>query len=176
MVPISERDQVAGPATASVTLVKYGDFECPHSGAAFLVVRELQLLLGASLRFVFRHFPNTTTHLHSQQAAEAAEAAGMQDRFWQMHDMLFENQDALEDTDLVHYATILGLDVDQFIAELGSHLHEPRVREDFMSGVDSGVSGTPSFFLNGARYDGVLDALSLRAAIAAVLRTGAGER
>jgi protein-disulfide isomerase len=119
------------------------------------------------LRFAYRHFPLSTAHPHAQRAAEAAEAAGAQNQFWEMHDVLFENQQALEDEDLAEYATALNLDVAQFISDLVEHVHAPRVREDFMSGVRSGVNGTPTFFINGVRHDGAFDFETLLNAIRA---------
>jgi protein-disulfide isomerase len=168
-VPPGKRDHAVGPAAAPVTLVEYGDFECPHCGAAHHVVKEIQKRLGHQLRFVFRHSPLGMAHPHAEHAAEAAEAAGVQGKFWPMHDALFENQEALEDSDLVQYAAALGLDADQFVTELASHVHAPRVREDFMSGVRSGVNGTPSFFVNGIRHDGDYELDSLLASIAQAL-------
>jgi protein-disulfide isomerase len=109
--------------------------------------------MGDRLRFVFRNFPITTAHPHAEQAAEAAEAADAQGRFWPMHDHLYENQQRLNAGDLVAYAGKLGLDVDRFERELREHVHEARVREDFMSGVRSGVNGTPTFYINGVRHD-----------------------
>ena len=138
-------------------MVEYGDFECPFCGRAHAVVKALKKALGRRLRFVFRHFPLATAHPHAQQAAEAAEAAGAQGQFWEMHDVLFDNQEALEDDDLMGYAEALGLDLTQFAADLAGHAHAPRVRQDFLSGVRSGVNGTPTFFLNEMRYDGPRD-------------------
>lgn len=152
--PVSERDHVAGPADAPITLVEYGDYECPHCGRAYPIVKAVQRSLGSRLRFVFRNFPLTEAHPHAEHAAEAAEAAGAQGKFWEMHDVIFENQDALEDADLVQYAGSLGLDADRVASELAAEVWAKRVREDFRSGVRSGVNGTPTFFLNGLRYDG----------------------
>ena len=173
-VPVSEHDHVQGPAAAPVTLVEYGDFECPHCGAAHPIVQEIQQQLGSSLRFVFRQFPLTNAHPHAQHAAEASEAAGAQNHFWPMHDLLFENQDALEDVDLVRYAVALSLDANQYVEELRGHVHAPRVRDDFMSGVRSGVNGTPTFFVNGVRHDGPHDLASLLGAIETELAVTAG--
>jgi protein-disulfide isomerase len=154
MLPVSEdRDHIQGPAGAGVTLVEYGDYECPYCGAAYPIVKEIQARMGESLRFVFRTFPISTSHPHAQQAAEAAEGAAAQGRFWPMHDLLYENQGHLLDEDLLAYAKSLGLDGEQFARELGEHVHAERVREDFMSGVGSGVNGTPTFYINGARHD-----------------------
>ena len=153
-VPVDEdRDHIQGPAEAAVTLVEYGDYECPYCGAAYPIVKEVQARMGDRLRFVFRNFPITTSHPHAEQAAESAEAAAAQDRFWEMHDVLYENQRHLEDEDLRTYAEQLGLDVERFGKELAEHAHAARVREDFMSGVRSGVNGTPTFYINGLRHD-----------------------
>ncbi len=153
-MPVTEdRDHLEGPADAAVTLVEYGDYECPYCAAAYPVIREVQARMGERLRFAFRHFPITTSHLHAEQAAEAAEAAASQGKFWQMHHLLYENQRRLGDPDLRVYAAQLGLDVEKFDRELAGHVHAARVHEDFMSGVRSGVNGTPTFYINGARHD-----------------------
>jgi protein-disulfide isomerase len=163
--PVGPHDHVQGPAEAPVTLVEYGDYECPYCGEAYPVVKALQKRLGDQMRFVFRNFPLAQAHPHAEHAAEGAEAAGAQGKFWEMHDMLYENQDALEDEDLVRYARALHLDVPRFVKEMESGAHLERVREDFRSGVRSGVNGTPTFFINGARHDGPFDLASLLAAI-----------
>jgi protein-disulfide isomerase len=164
-VPITGRDHVRGPATAAVTLVEYGDYECPYCGAAYPVVEELQQLLGDDMRFAYRHFPLSQIHPHAYRAAEAAEAAGVQERFWEMHQLLFTNQDRLSTSDLVGYARALGLDLERFAAELESHAQAPKLREDFLSGIRSGVNGTPTFFINGVRHNGGHDLESLLEAI-----------
>jgi protein-disulfide isomerase len=170
-MPVSDdRDHIQGPADAPVTLVEYGDYECPYCGAAYPIVKEVQARMGERLRFVFRNFPITTSHPHAEQAAEAAEAAEAQERFWEMHDVLYENQRHLEDENLRAYAEQLGLDVERFGNELAEHVHAPRVREDFMSGVRSGVNGTPTFFINGARHD---DSYELETLLAALERAAA---
>ena len=162
ILPVStDRDHVRGPVAAPITLLEYGDYECPFCGAAHPIVNEVRRRAGDRLRFVYRHFPLTNVHPHAQPAAESAEAAGAQGRFWQMHDLLFEAQDALEREDLVARAEVLGLDVPRFVRELEAGVHRPRVREDFMSGVRSGVNGTPSFFVNGVRHEGAADVQSL---------------
>ncbi len=163
--PVGANDHVQGPAHAPATLVEYGDYECPYCGEAYPVVKALQERLGNQLRFVFRNFPLSEAHPHAEHAAEAAEAAGAQGKFWEMHDMLYENQDALDAEDLVRYAKALRLDVPRFVKELAEHAHAERVREDFRSGVRSGVNGTPTFFINGVRHDGPFDLDSLLAAI-----------
>jgi protein-disulfide isomerase len=156
-VPVGPRDHIQGPATAPVTLLEYGDFECPYCAAAYLIVKKVQDVMGDQLRFVFRHFPLTQIHPHAEPAAEASEAAGAQGKFWEMHDLLYENQHTLDPWHLVGFADELGLDMDRFVRELEDGTHQPRVREDFMSGVRSGVNGTPAFFINGIRYDGSWD-------------------
>ena len=152
--PVSERDHIAGPDDAPVTLVEYGDYECPHCGRAHPVVKAVQRTLGDQLRFVFRNFPLAEAHPHALHAAQAAEAAGAQGRFWEMHDMIFEHQDALEPQDIVGYAEVIGLDVSRFEHDLEAGTFAKKVRDDFRSGVRSGVNGTPTFFVNGERYDG----------------------
>jgi protein-disulfide isomerase len=121
--------------------------------------------MGERLRFVFRNFPISTSHPHAEQAAEAAEAAATRGRFWEMHDLLYENQKRLRDEDLRGYAEKLGLDVESFAKELAEHVHAARVREDFMSGVRSGVNGTPTFYIDGARHDDAYDVETLVAAL-----------
>jgi len=160
-VPVSERDHVRGPATAPLTLLEYGDYECPFCGAAHPIVKEVERLLEGDLRFAYRHFPLSQIHPHAYQAAEAAEAAGAQGRFWEMHDQLFEHQDRLDTSDLITYADALGLDLTRFVHDLETHAHAPRLREDFLSGVRSGVNGTPTFFVNGVRHNGGYDLPSL---------------
>ena len=152
-LPVSERDHARGPADAPITLVEYGDYECPTCGRAYPVVKEIQRRLGERLRFVFRNFPLTEVHPYAQHAAEAAEIAGAQGKFWQMHDLLYENQSALEDGQLRAYAESIGLDGAQFAQALAAHTAAARVREDFLSGVRSGVNGTPTFYINGIRHD-----------------------
>ena len=159
--PVAARDHAQGPADAPVTLVEYGDYECPHCGRAYPIVKAVQRSMGNDLRFVFRTFPLTKSHEHAEHAAEMAEAAAHEGKFWQMHDLLFEHQDALEDEHLVGYATSLGVDPVWAAAALAQGLFRERVREDFASGVKSGVNGTPTFFINGARYDGLLHPTAL---------------
>ena len=161
----ADRDHIQGSATAAVTLVQYGDYECPYCGAAYPIIREVQSRMGDRLRFVFRNFPIPTSHPHAEQAAEAAEASDAQGRFWEMHDMLYENQRRLRDEDLLAYAERLELDVERFARELEEHVHAERVHEDFMSGVRSGVNGTPTFYINGTRHDDSYEADVLLAAV-----------
>ncbi len=166
---VGQRDHRRGPATALVTLVEYGDYECPYCGQAYPIVKEIQRRLGDRLRFVFRNFPLTQSHPHAEHAAEAAEAAAAQEKFWEMHDSLFEHQQALDDAHLVHYAVALNLDQETFEREMTEHVHTNRVHEDFLSGVRSGVNGTPTFFINGVRHDDSYELETLLAAIEAAM-------
>lgn len=160
-------DHSQGSRDAPVTLVVYGDYECPYTRRANDAVRETQPGFGDRLRFVFRHFPLTEIHPHAQRAAEAAEAAARQDRFWEMHDHLFAHQRALEEDDLSRYAAELGLDPSRFDRDMvGSDLGE-RIERDVESGLESGVQGTPALFINGMRYAGSYEAGALQAALAA---------
>jgi protein-disulfide isomerase len=157
--PVSDADHAIGPVTAPVTLVEYGDFECPHCGRAYLLIQEVQRSMGDDLRFVFRHFPLSRVHPHAEHAAQMAEIAGAEGKFWEMHDMLFEHQDALEDPQLTGYAEMIGINRDAAATALAEGRFADAVREDFSSGVRSGVNGTPTFFINGQRYDGSWDEL-----------------
>ncbi len=160
-----ERDHMQGLLGAAITLVEYGDYECPYCGQAYPILKELQQLMGDRLCFIFRNFPLAQMHPHAQIAAEAAEVAGAHDKFWEMHDMLYENQKALGMGHLKQYADKIGLDGASFAQELQEHTAEGRVHEDFLSGVRSGVNGTPAFFINGVRHDGSYDLQVLRAAL-----------
>jgi len=169
-LPVGPRDHAQGSVDAPVTLVEYGDYECPHCGRAYPIVKEVQRRLGPKLRFVFRNFPLGEGHPHAEHAAEAAEGAAGQGRFWEMHDTLYEHQRALDDPHLVGYAAKLGLDATRFEQELHTGAHKARVREDFMSGVRSGVNGTPTFFINGVRFDDSWDPDTLTNALKAASR------
>ena len=159
-----ELDHIRGPAQSLVTIVEYADFECPFCGKAEPIVRELLAEFG-EVRYVWRHLPLLDVHPLAQLAAEAAEAASYQDRFWEMHDLLLENQEKLRPLDLISYATQLGLDVDRFRTDLQRHSYANRVAEDVDSASVSGVSGTPTFFINGRRHYGAYDIDSLKAAV-----------
>lgn len=165
-LPVNERDHIQGLENASVTLVEYGDYECPHCGQAYLLVKQIQKQLGDRLRFVYRHFPLTTIHAYAQYAAETAEAAAAQGRFWEIHDYQFEHQQELAKNSVLQYATQLGLDTERFEREIAEHVYAPKVREDFQSGVKSCVNGTPTFFINSVRHDGAWNLEMLLAAIA----------
>jgi protein-disulfide isomerase len=170
--PVGPDDHVLGPAGAPVTLVEYGDYECPHCGRAHVVLQAILPQLVDEVRLIFRNFPLTEIHPHAQPAAEAAEsvaAHGGNDAFWAMHDLLFEYQHALEPDDLVEYAARAGVEPAVVARDLSSGAMRARVRADFKSGVKSGVNGTPTFFINGRRFDGnwgdpVAFASALRAA------------
>jgi protein-disulfide isomerase len=153
-LPVSnDRDHIQGRTSAPVTLIEYGDYECPYCGQAYPIIKEVQKQLGNKLRFVFRNFPLTEIHPHAQHAAEAAAAAAVQNRFWEMHDYIYEHQQALDDKHLGKYADNLGLNLAKFNNEMSSHVHAGRIREDFLSGIHSGVNGTPTFYINGIRYN-----------------------
>jgi protein-disulfide isomerase len=159
------RDHICGPASAAVTLVEYGDYECPYCRIAHAVVNAIQTQMTDRLCFVFRHFPLVTVHPHAQTAAEAAEAASSQRMFWQMHNTLFASEGPLTNGLLTAAAAAVGLNVPSFEEDLRRHVHLPRVREDFMTGVRSGVNGTPAFYINSIRYDGAWDLPNLTKAV-----------
>ncbi len=166
------RDRIRGPVDAPLTLVEYSDFECPFCARATGVGRELREHFGAELRYVFRHLPLTDVHPYAEGAASAAEAAGAQGRFWEMHDLLFAHQDELEPEDLLGYAGDLGLDVEQFARDLNDDSHAERIREDVTSAEASGARGTPTFFVGTRRHVGPYDAETLKAELEAVRATG----
>jgi Na+/H+ antiporter NhaA len=162
-----ERDHVRGPAAAPVTLLEYGDYECPYCGQAEIVVRELLAEFGDDLRYVWRHLPLNDVHPHTQMAAEAAEAAAAQGAFWPLHDTLLAHQDQLTPADLERHARELGLDLDRFVDDLSRRAHAGRIEDDVASADASGVSGTPTFFVNGRRHHGAYDVATLSAAVRA---------
>jgi protein-disulfide isomerase len=154
-LPVGDRDHIEGSSLAPLVLVEYGDYQCPYCGAAYPIIKRVQHELGTRLRFVFRNFPITNAHPMAQWAAETAEAAAVQGKFWEVHDLLFENQQSLGDETLLdRSAKKLKLDPARIRREVAEHVHLPRVEEDYMSGIRSGVNGTPTFFINGLRYDG----------------------
>jgi protein-disulfide isomerase len=154
--PVSSSDHAEGPSSAPVTLVEYGDYECPSCGGAFPIVKSLQQKMGKEMRFVFRNFPLREAHPHALHAAIAAEAVGAhgEKKFWAMHDALYEHQDALSDADLAAYASDLEVSEREIANAFEVDAFADRVRADFRGGVRSGVNGTPTFFINGERYDG----------------------
>jgi protein-disulfide isomerase len=151
--PVSDADHIEGSADAAVTLVEYGDYECPYCGAAYPVIKQIQRKMGKQLRFVFRNFPLTNMHPFAEISAEAAEAAGTQGKFWQMHDALYENQEALSQEMIFALATKIGLDMKIFTKDMESRKFKDKVRKDFMGGVKSSVNGTPTLFINEERFD-----------------------
>jgi protein-disulfide isomerase len=164
-LPVGNRDHFQGPINAPAILVEYGDYECPFCGSAYGIVKEIQRSMGDRLGFVFRNFPLVKIHPHAVDAAQAAEAAGAQGSFWEMHDILFENQKRLIRHYIVDYADSLGLDSTRLLEEISSGVYAKHIQEDFRSGVRSGVNGTPTFFINGVRYDGPRDVESMLAAL-----------
>jgi protein-disulfide isomerase len=164
-LPVDASDHISGPEDAPVTLLMYGDYECRWSGKAYSLALMVQRALKGRLRFVFRHFPQPNLHPHAQEAAEVAEMAPDRRRFWQLHDTFYYHQNALDHDHLLQYAVAVGLDAAGVNARLELHARAERVRRDFLSGVQSGVSGTPTFFINEARYDGSLDVASVVVAL-----------
>jgi protein-disulfide isomerase len=165
-----EYDHIRGPDDAPVTLLEYGDFECPYCGQAESVIRELLSAHGADIRYVWRHLPLNDVHPTAQIAAEASEAAAAQGRFWEMYDVLLAHQGEFSPRDLTRYAEQLGLDVERVRDELRRREYAPRVSEDVASADESGVSGTPTFFINGRRHYGVYDIDTLTEAVGAAKR------
>lgn len=169
-IPVTPADHIQGDADAPVMLVEYGDYECPHCRHAYPIVKRVQEHLGSRLGFVFRNFPLNEIHPNAESAAEAAEFAAARGRFWEMHDGIFEHQDALGLPLLLELAAELGLPADALGRALGDREYATRVKEDFMGGVRSGVNGTPTFFINGQRHDGAFEYADLVEAISARLR------
>ena len=168
-LPVSERDHIQGPATAPLTLVEYGDYQCPYCGAAYPVVKRLQKELGNKLRFVFRNFPLTESHPFALAAAEAAEAAAILGKFWEMHDFIYEHQTQLSPEALAEWAHQLGLSDEKLEKALERPEIDKRIKEDRSSGIRSGVNGTPTFYINGIRHDDAPDYETLMAALEAQL-------
>lgn len=167
--PVGPGDHVFGGPSAPVVLLEYGDYECPYCGRAHQVVNSLLRRFQGSVRFAFRHFPLAELHPHAVAASLAAESAGAQGKFWPMHDTLFENQNALEYQDLLRYAAALRLDVTRFANDVARETYLNKVTNDFRSGIRSGVSGTPTFFIDGVRYEGSWDPESLGATLREVI-------
>jgi len=167
--PVGEHDHIQGDPNAPATLLEYGDFQCPHCAAAHPMIQQLQERFGEQLRFVFRNFPLNRIHPYAEAAAQTAEFAAAHDKFWPMHDLLLENQPRLSTGVFAELAKSLGLDSAELKAALENGTFERRVHVDFTGGVRSGVNGTPTFFLNGERYDGVKDFESMAAAIEAAI-------
>ena len=163
---VDERDHALGSQTAPVTLLEYGNFECLHCGRAYPVIKEIQRLLGDYLYFVFRNFPTARTHPHAMRAAEAAEAAAAQGKFWEMHDELFTHQQALDDNALSRYARRISLDVTRFARDMADNTFLKQVEAEYQTALfDEHVTGTPTFYINDLRYTGATDVESLLLAI-----------
>jgi len=162
---VSERDHAAGPSHAALTMVEYGDYQCPACGAAYPVVKALQETFPKDLRLIFRNLPLTQSHPYALAAAETAEAAALQGKFWEMHDLLYERQELLEPGILASWAQEVGLDLAEFKSALEDGEIVKRIKEDRMSGIKSGANGTPTFFINGVRYDGMTDYELMRTAM-----------
>jgi protein-disulfide isomerase len=165
--PVSNKDHIQGNSKAAIELVEYGDYQCPYCGQAYPIIKKIQQIFDTDLEFVFRNFPLSEIHPHARLAAIAAEAAAMQGKFWEMHDIIFENQQNLLSSYLIAYARMIGLDIDQFKTDLKNDACEAKVDADFESGIRSGVNGTPGFFINGEKYNGPWDEDSLSAFIKA---------
>ena len=163
--PISPRDHSKGSEDAPITLVEYADYQCPYCGMAHPVIKRLQKSLGKRLRFIFRNFPLTRSHPYALIAAQAAEAAALEGKFWEMHDLIFENQEDLQPEALPAWARQIGLEESKFAKGFTDSKVKARIEEDYTSGLESGVDGTPSFFINGIKFDGEADFDSLRSAL-----------
>jgi protein-disulfide isomerase len=164
-VPLGPDDHILGSSDANVELVEYGDFECPHCGLAYPIVKQVQLHFADDLLFAFRHFPLIAVHPHAEMAAETAEWAGTHDRFWEMHDLIFQNQEELSLPMLLAAADVLKLDQQGLAVALENATFEPRVRRDIQSGLADGVQGTPTFFINGEQHVGSYELVDLVDAI-----------
>ena len=161
----AERDHVRGNPAAPLTLLEYGDYECPYCGRAFPIVNQLRAHFGERLRFVFRHFPLNNVHPHASVAAQSAEAAAAQGKFWEMHDMLYEHQQELAEADLSQYALRIGLEIYRFQADVSTERFAKRVADDYESGAASGVKGTPTFFIQSERYTGEREFEAIKSAL-----------
>jgi protein-disulfide isomerase len=150
-------EHIQGSIDSPISLIEYGDYECPYTGMAHPIVKEIMKRFNTKVYFVFRNFPLNDIHPNAQHSAEAAEAAAAQGKFWEMHDYLFEHQKALDDSHLLLYAEKLGLDTNKFKNEMSGHTYAPLIKESLKSGIDSGVQGTPTFFVNGNRYQNSWD-------------------
>ncbi len=170
--PVTTADHRAGADNAPVTLVEYGDYECPHCGHAYPIAQRIQEHFGDRLRFVFRNVPLNESHPNAEAAAEVAEFAAAHDKFWEMHDLLFENQAQFSGQLFAELAETLHLSAPAMVAEVNGGKYRDRVRKDFKGAVRSGVNGTPTFFINGERHDASFEFEQLRAAIVRALLTG----
>ncbi len=151
---VNSNDHRFGNSAAPLELVEYGDYECPYCGRAYPIVKDIQRKLGSEMKFVFRNFPLSKIHAHAFSAAVATEAAGLQNKFWEMHDLIFENQNALDDENIFRFARTIGIDLERFKNDIQQKALIDKVEKDFESGLRSGVNRTPTFFINGKKYDG----------------------
>lgn len=168
-VVVNDKDHMQGAEFAQVTLLEYGDYQCPYCGAAYPMIKRLQEHFGKDLRFVFRNFPLAQAHEHAVTAALAAEAAGLQGKFWQMHDLLYEHQARLNMSDILGYARIIKLDMTKFREDVQTPELLEKIKDDFRSGEDSGVEGTPSFYINSQKYRGSYEYSALKEYIEGLL-------
>jgi protein-disulfide isomerase len=162
-IPISDHDHIQGSMELSVVLVEYGDYQCPFCREVHKMIQEIQQQI--PLCFVFRHFPQIQIHPHAQKAAEAAEAASVQNKFWQMHNALFEHQSVLNDGYLLEYANAIQLDIDRFLRDMTTHIYAEQVIQNVQEGMQNGISSTPTLFINGERYRNTWDTQTLLAEI-----------
>lgn len=166
-IPVTEEDHIQGDMNAPITLVEYGDYECPYCGLAYPIVKRIQKHFGKRLRFVFRNFPLVESHPHAGMAAMTAEFAAIHHKFWEMHDKLYENQNALNISELLMYAKSLNLSEVDLQDAIANEIFADKIKKDFMGGVRSGVNGTPAFYINGYRYNGSYEFEDLVAALEA---------
>jgi protein-disulfide isomerase len=159
--PVNKKDHIQGSPNALIELVEFGDYQCPHCGTAYPIIKEIQKALGKKLKFIFRNFPLSEAHPYALPAAIAAEAAGKQNQFWEMHDIIYENQLALSEVAFFKFAKVLGLNIPAFEKDRQDESLVKKIEADFESGIKSGVNGTPSFFINGYKYEGSYDFESL---------------
>jgi len=164
-IKLNEADQYQGNKNASIVLLEYGDYECPHCGAAYPIIKKLQRHFDKELLFVFRNFPLAEMHPYAYEAACAAEAVGIQGKFWPMHDLIFENQQTLSSRQLLNLGRVISADIDQMIIDMKSEFIRNKVEYDLESGIRNGVNGTPTFFVNGTRFDGYHDFESMKHAM-----------
>jgi protein-disulfide isomerase len=153
-IAVNNNDHIEGDLSAAMVLVEYGDYQCPHCSNAYIIIKKIQQEFGPGLAYVFRHFPMTEVHFYARQAAIAAEAAGFQDKYWAMHNMIYENQEKLSTAGLSGFAKKIGLDMDKFKRDIHDEKLEIKVDADFEGGMRSGVNFTPTFFINGTRFEG----------------------
>jgi protein-disulfide isomerase len=153
-ISVNSNDHLFGNSNATLELVEYGDYECPYCGRAYPIVKDIKKKLDGDIKFVFRNFPLSKIHPHAFMAAVATEAANLQGKFWEMHDMVFENQKSLNEGNIIHFASLLGLDADRFKEDIQNKLLFEKVEKDFESGLRSGVNRTPTFFINGEKFEG----------------------